>query len=73
MDNVIRLEFRNPHTEDDVLSFMACKFCKNKTFTFQKDRVSHFPLMKCACCGQHMGRMGWYHDDLEENNANPNG
>jgi hypothetical protein len=19
--------------------------------------------MKCAACGQHMGRMGWAHDD----------
>lgn len=62
-DNVVHLSFRNPHTDDDMLAFMACKHCRNKTFTFQEDRPGDFPLMKCACCGQHMGRMGWVHDD----------
>lgn len=63
MDNVIRLEFRSPHTEPDAMAFIACKSCRNKTYTLTEDRVGYFPLMRCAACGQHMGRMGWAHDD----------
>lgn len=62
-DNVVHLAFRNPHVEDDMMAFMACKHCRNKTFMFQVDIVGDFPLMKCAACQQHMGRMGWAHDD----------
>lgn len=62
-DNVIHLKFRNPHTEDDMFAMLACSHCRNKTFTFHVDMPDHFPLMKCAACGQHMGRMGWAHDD----------
>lgn len=62
-DNVVYLKFRSPHVDDDVMTFLACRYCKNKTFTFTLDRDEGFPLMKCAACGQHMGRMGWAHDD----------
>lgn len=66
-DNVIELKFRSPHmAEDDLLSFIACKSCRNKTYTLIQDQNSSFPLMKCAACGQAMGRMGWYHDDEPE-------
>jgi len=62
-DNVIRLEFKSPHTVDDAMAFVACASCRNKTYTLTEDRVSDFPLMRCAACGQHIGRMGWAHDD----------
>ena len=62
-DNVIFLEFRSPHVEDDSMSFLACKVCRNKTYTLTIDKPEYFPLMRCAACGAHMGRMGWYHDD----------
>lgn len=62
--NVIEMKFRSPHmADDDTITFIACKSCLNKTYTLVHDRVSTFPLMKCAACGQAMGRMGWYHDD----------
>ena len=61
--NVIHLKFRSPHTEPDMLAFVACRCCKNKTFTLVEDRVGSFPLMRCAACGAHIGRMGWVHDD----------
>lgn len=62
-DNVIRLEFLSPHVREDMMAFLSCVHCQNKTFTFQRDRPGDFPLMKCAACGQHIGRMGWAHDD----------
>ncbi len=64
MSNVIKLEPRSPHSrEEDGITFIACGSCKNKTYTLVEDYRSTFPLMKCAACGQAMGRMGWYHDD----------
>lgn len=62
-NNVIHLEFRNPKMQDDTMSFMSCKSCRNKTFVFMTDIVGYFPLIKCAACGQHIGRTGWVHDD----------
>lgn len=60
---VIHLEFRSPHVEDDMMAFLACRHCRNKTYTLTIDRPGDFPLMRCAACGKHMGRMGWAHDD----------
>lgn len=62
-DNVIRLEFRSPHVQDDTMAFLSCKACNNKTYTLTDDKPGDFPLMRCAACGQHIGRMGWSHDD----------
>lgn len=62
-DNVIRLEFKSPHCEDDERAFLACKNCRNKTYLLVCDKPNDFPLMQCAACQQHMGRMGWAHDD----------
>lgn len=63
MGEVIELKFRNPHTVDDDTHILACKYCRNKTYIFIYDGKDGFPLMKCAACDQHMGRMGWVHDD----------
>lgn len=63
-DNVVFLEFKSPHVEDDMMAFLSCKVCRNKTFTFTMDRPpGAFPLKRCACCGAHIVRMGWSHDD----------
>jgi len=62
-DNVVHLKFRSPHVQEDTMSFLACRVCRNKTFTLVEDKCEEFPLMRCAACGQHMGRMGWSHDD----------
>jgi hypothetical protein len=64
-DNVIHLEFKSPHVEEDTMAFLACRACKNKTFTLTQDRPGDFPLLRCACCGSHIGRMGWYYDDVD--------
>lgn len=63
MAEIIELKCRSPHTEQDAMAFIACKACRNKTFTLTEDCVGYFPLMRCAACGQHIGRMGWAHDD----------
>lgn len=47
------------------MSFIACRICRNKTYTLIEDRPNDFPRIKCAACGQHMGRMGWAEDDAE--------
>lgn len=60
---VIHLAFKSPQLVDDSMAFIACKHCRNKTYTVTEDRVGHFPLMRCAACGAHIGRMGWAHDD----------
>lgn len=63
-EKVIFLEFRSPHVADDLMSFLSCVTCKNKTFTLTDINPGvNFPLMRCAACGQHIGRMGWAHDD----------
>lgn len=61
-ENVIHLEFKSPHVESDTMAFIGCRLCKNKTFTLVEDKLDNFPLMRCAACGQHIGRMGWAHD-----------
>lgn len=61
--NVIHLAFKSPHVDDDVMAFHSCSVCRNKTFTLTSDRMDGFPLLRCAACGQHIGRMGWAHDD----------
>ena len=61
--NVVWLEFKSPHVEDDMMAFVACKNCKNKTYTLTRDKIDTFPLLRCAACGAHIGRMGWHHDD----------
>lgn len=63
MTNVVFLKFRSPHVEEDTMAFHACAVCKNKTFTLTEDKLDTFPLLRCAACGQHIGRMGWAHDD----------
>lgn len=62
-ENVIHLAFKSPHVVDDQRAMIACKECRNKTFLLVEDRVGDFPLMQCAACNQHIGRMGWAHDD----------
>lgn len=64
-NKVIFLAFKSPHVESDTMAFIACKCCRNKTFVLMEDRVGDFPLMKCAACGSHIGRMGWNKDDDE--------
>lgn len=63
MSNIIHLAFKSPHVQDDMFAMLSCKHCKNKTFTFNMDDVGGFPLMKCAACSAHIGRMGWVHND----------
>lgn len=60
---IVELKFRSPHVEDGARAMLACSECRNKTYLLIDDRPGDFPLMQCAACGQHCGRMGWAHDD----------
>lgn len=63
-DNVIHLSFKSPHMEEDKMSFLSCKVCRNKTYTLTFDKpLPSFPIARCSACGNHAGRMGWVHDD----------
>jgi len=59
MSNLIYLDFKNGNTTDDMMSFIACGHCHNKTYTLTDDDQSKFALMRCAACGNHIGRIGW--------------
>jgi ribosomal protein S27E len=59
-DNVVFLAFKNPEkTDEDGITFVACRHCRNKTYTLTHDSESGYPLVKCAGCGMHIGRVGW--------------
>lgn len=63
-DKVVFLAFESPATtEPDTMAFIACAACRNKTYTLTDDRPGTFPLLRCAACGQHIGRMGWAPED----------
>lgn len=56
---VIFLKFKSEQLEEDTMAFLACKSCRNKTFTHTLDKMDNFPLVRCAACGQHIGRVGY--------------
>lgn len=56
--NVVHLAFRAETVRDDEMAFIACAHCRNKTYTLV-DQPQDFPLLRCAACGAHIGRMGW--------------
>lgn len=64
---IVFLAFSNPglKLEDDGQEMMACTFCRNKTYTMVYDKLSGFPMVRCAACQREMGRMGWTHDEDE--------
>lgn len=66
-EKVVFLNFQKPETTDpDTMAFIACKSCRNKTYTITEDKPDYFPLIRCAACGCHIGRMGWAPDDAED-------
>lgn len=64
-DNVVFLKFKTPNADEEGITFTACKRCKNKTFTLIYDRADDFPMVRCAACGNQVGRVGWTDEDEE--------
>lgn len=59
-ENVIELFPRSPEMVDGPMSFIGCRTCLNKTFVvMDTGGEDDMPLLKCAACGAHIGRMGW--------------
>jgi NMD protein affecting ribosome stability and mRNA decay len=63
-EKVVFLKFRSDKVEDDAMAFIACSHCRNKTYTLM-DQPKGFPLLRCAACGAHIGKVGWADDDEE--------
>jgi hypothetical protein len=61
---VIFLAFKSERLQQDEMDFLACKVCRNKTFTHTYVGASKFPLVRCAACGQHIGRVGYADDEV---------
>lgn len=57
--NVVYLKFQGDQIAKDTMALGACTPCGNKTFNLLYDKPDHFPLLRCAACGCHMGRIGW--------------
>lgn len=60
---VVYLEFHSHRQKPEGMDFLACSHCRTKTFTHTYLGGNEFPLVKCAACGQHIGRVGWVCDD----------
>ena len=57
--NVVFLKLKSPEQTDDTMAFLACRVCRNKTYTHTVDDVNGWTLCRCAACGNHIGRIGW--------------
>jgi hypothetical protein len=58
-EKIVFLKFRSNDTSAEGINFIACKACRNKTYILIEDKVDAFPMLKCAACGAHIGRIGW--------------
>jgi hypothetical protein len=65
-NNVVFLAYRNPELVPDIVEHMSCKNCKNKTFTMTHINNALFPTVKCACCSNEIGVMGWIPEDQHQ-------
>ena len=61
-DNVIFLAFDNPDALPAEFQMLACRDCRNKTFTARYEGEGEFPTMYCAACNRALGRFGWASD-----------
>jgi len=66
-DKVVYLNREPAEGSKEYSGRLACE-CRNKTFVVDyMDEVS-FPVIKCASCGQHIGKIGWANKDEDNNN-----
>ena len=62
-EKVVFLAFTNPEkTTTEAVEFLVCRRCTNKTFTAVYDPGNPYPMLKCAACGDGLGRFGWAPD-----------
>jgi hypothetical protein len=65
-DTVVYLAHRTNKADTEWREDLACKGCRNKTFAVAYDLPADqggFPIMRCACCGSLLGRIGWAPED----------
>ena len=64
-EKVVFLKYRNDNPTD-TQEILACKRCRNKTWTAVYDGASSYPRLTCAACGIDGGRFGWAPEGDEE-------
>lgn len=63
--SVVRLAFSNADSVVERHALIACRECHNKTFKLRYEGDARFPLLQCAACEAHIGKIGWVHDAAE--------
>lgn len=58
-EKLVYLAFSSPKVQPDTITLGSCATCRNKTFTLLHDSEERAPMLRCAACGTHLGRMGW--------------
>jgi len=63
-DKVVYLKFKNDNAPiQEAVCYTGCAICHNKTFVIIEDNpVGKYPMVRCACCGADIGRVGWAPD-----------
>jgi hypothetical protein len=71
-EKVVFLAYTNREKlEKDARDLLACRVCRNKTYTmiFQGDQA--FPLLQCTACGNHAGYWGFAGDEQPDMDPPP--
>lgn len=58
-EKVVYLAFKSDELVADARDLLACKSCRNKTFTVVYDGDESFPVLQCPACGNHLNRIGF--------------
>lgn len=57
-EKVVFLAFTNDKSTPSDHDMLACKACRNKTYTARTD-LGQWPELYCAACGSRIGSFGW--------------
>lgn len=60
--SVIQLAFSSGESVVERHALIACRECRNKTFKLRYEGDAQFPLLQCAACEAHIGKIGWVHE-----------
>lgn len=61
-DKVVFLAYSSDKVEAEGISVRACRRCMNKTFLMIDNGPEDWPMLRCAACGDNIGKVGWAHD-----------
>jgi len=61
--NVVFLAFSSDKVEPEGWGCHTCKRCRNKTFLLVDNGAEDWPMLRCAACGDNIGKVGWASDN----------